>query len=571
MTSSQDVPHPGIQIHGDQAPSHSDQDLTSDLINPSEEGRASEERVKDEGAGDTEGSQQAEAQSMEEVQATSQADGMNDVNNPAEPSPRVKGADEVEGTGKAIVSQETEAKSKEDAQATSQLDEKLMDDLINPPEESRGSERAANGTETAKEVEVSPKSDVNNKEEAQAPSQVDEQAMDLLVAPPEESRRGSEAVEGAEEQRKVVESETKTPRRNHVEIDLNDEETRPDGGVKLMHKAANTPNGTSHQVGQNGIVSADNSQSRISRAAKQVDELCTRSPHAAARYNTLSKLRKHIEEQRFNTRDASGFTPLHFAACYGHAEAVGLLLQAKALVNEASQQGWSPLHVASRNGHHRCIVELLEAGSNLGLEDKLGMTALHNASCCVTDEGHKCVQELLQRGANVNQLDADGWTPLHFAARFNNVSAVLKLLEHNADPNKTDRDRWTPLHNSARNGRNRCVQELLDHGADLFLTTRYGETALHIACRKGKSKVVEKIMNGVEKLGSGKLTKLLSLTDIEGRTPEDVASSEYIRSLLRRETRRGSSYDFVPELTKAPSFDASRVKKKKGSAACTIL
>ncbi|EKX39037.1 hypothetical protein GUITHDRAFT_89222 [Guillardia theta CCMP2712] len=199
------------------------------------------------------------------------------------------------------------------------------------------------------------------------------------------------------------------------------------------------------------------------------------------------------------------------------------------------------------------------------------MSALHNASCCVTDQGYQCVVELLKRGANVNQLDADNWTPLHFAARFNNVSTLLKLLEYNADPNRADRDRWTPLHNSARNGRNRCVQELIDHGADLFLTTRYGETALHIACRKGKSKVVEKIMNSIEKLGTGKLTNLLMCQDVEGRTAEDVASSEYIRSLLRRETRRGSSYDFVPELTKSPSFEGTRVKKKKGSAACTIL
>ena len=80
---------------------------------------------------------------------------------------------------------------------------------------------------------------------------------------------------------------------------------------------------------------------------KQIEELCSRSVHAAARYGIMAKLQDHLGDRALsNQKDSAGFTPLHFSACYGHIEALGLLLESQADVNAANEHGWTPLHVA---------------------------------------------------------------------------------------------------------------------------------------------------------------------------------------------------------------------------------
>ncbi len=49
-------------------------------------------------------------------------------------------------------------------------------------------------------------------------------------------------------------------------------------------------------------------------------------------------------------QDHAGFTPLHFAACYGHVDCVQYLLDHRADIAAESLHGWTPLHVAARAG-----------------------------------------------------------------------------------------------------------------------------------------------------------------------------------------------------------------------------
>jgi hypothetical protein len=115
-----------------------------------------------------------------------------------------------------------------------------------------------------------------------------------------------------------------------------------------------------------------------------------------------------------------------------------------------------------------------------------------------------------------------------------------RILQAGADLNVQDVDGWTAIHNSARNGRNRCVTKLLEKGASMMIKTRWEETPLHVACRKGKAKIVAEMVSFAkqQKTGGapGDLYKsLLSAKDSEGRTPEDLSSSEHIRGILRGE------------------------------------
>jgi ankyrin repeat protein len=49
-----------------------------------------------------------------------------------------------------------------------------------------------------------------------------------------------------------------------------------------------------------------------------------------------------------NPQDKSGFTPLHFAACYGRESVVEWLVGQGSNVEAKNELEWTALHVASR-------------------------------------------------------------------------------------------------------------------------------------------------------------------------------------------------------------------------------
>jgi len=307
--------------------------------------------------------------------------------------------------------------------------------------------------------------------------------------------------------------------------------------------------------------------------------MAKRSPLAAARFGELDLLSTHAVDGKLELRDALHFSPLHFAACYGHAEATSLILRSGVDPDPVSVQGWTPLHLASRNGHAGCVKSLLQHKADVTLVDEWKATALHNG--CAS--GNSDVVELLIHArAPPNAQDVDGWGPLHFAARTNNVDACVLLLRNGAEPNLADADGWTPAHNSARNGRNRCVQVLIEHQADICATTRMAETPLHIACRKGKSRVVSILVNSAERQNI--LNKVLQMRDKDRLTAEEIPSSDFIRSILAGNPSRtgADTYTKAPTDGSAdrhssggsgmlgPMMPAPGAEQKK-SGACTIL
>lgn len=126
----------------------------------------------------------------------------------------------------------------------------------------------------------------------------------------------------------------------------------------------------------------------------------------------------------------------------------------------------------------------------------------------------------------------------------------------------------------------------------MMVKTRWEETPLHVACRKGKAKIVEEMVSFAkqQKTGGapGEMYKtLLAAKDSEGRTPEDLSSSEHIRGILRGEgIERGyeiptsMSMMTLPRgatltnFTGSPNGQAITESLRKGagmSRTCTIL
>ena len=56
---------------------------------------------------------------------------------------------------------------------------------------------------------------------------------------------------------------------------------------------------------------------------------------------------------------------MNWAAYYGHTEAVGLLIQARADLERSDYAGRAPIHNSAQNGHFKIVGMLIEAKANL--------------------------------------------------------------------------------------------------------------------------------------------------------------------------------------------------------------
>ncbi len=155
------------------------------------------------------------------------------------------------------------------------------------------------------------------------------------------------------------------------------------------------------------------------------------------------------DPQAGNRRGVGGSTPLMYAALYGDAAAVRLLL---------------------------------ESGANPNIRNDSGATALMWAV-----EDPEKTRLLLDRGADANARSQDGRTPLLIAADQYGASPVVKLLiDHGASPSVKAMESGfggvSPLAQAARAGDAASMRLLIEHGAGV---TDAGAQALYFSRKSG--------------------------------------------------------------------------------------
>lgn len=245
--------------------------------------------------------------------------------------------------------------------------------------------------------------------------------------------------------------------------------------------------------------------------------------YQAIRNDNAGDLKALIGSQDVNTKDSRGATPLMYAAAFGNAEQMKLLLESGADVNTQNafhataliwaggdavksrmlinhgadinvrtQQGRTALMAAAkRNGNPDLVRLLLEKGADVKTP---GDTTLIPAAQSGDVE---IMRLLIESGADVNCFSSRlGDTPLMYAAGSDNVEAVRLLLSKGANPNAALKNitrviggsilamgigKQTPLMWAAPTASPGLIRALIDAGANVNAQDVQGMSPLMLA------------------------------------------------------------------------------------------
>ena len=172
----------------------------------------------------------------------------------------------------------------------------------------------------------------------------------------------------------------------------------------------------------------------------------------------------HRQKEIANLLVARGAMLTLFEACAaGELDRVERLVDSGASVNAYSDDGWTPIHLAAFFGHAQ-VAELLlahDADVRARSRNQTGNTPLHAA---LAANQSLIAGLLIGNGADLNAADAAGWRPLHLAAANNSVDVMKTLIAQGADPAATNADGLTPL----------AVASQRDHREAAALLERHG-------------------------------------------------------------------------------------------------
>ena len=229
-----------------------------------------------------------------------------------------------------------------------------------------------------------------------------------------------------------------------------------------------------------------------------------------------------------------GYTALHYAAAYGQAELLRLLLEKSPNEIYLDHDPVHPIHLAVLQDNADCVNLVLNhisqgtnsdsvvilhctdvttiLGKGRSFSDQLGtlqealdrvvnvqvredssvwywngkpfpskFTSAKPLHIAASIGGLQIGSMLLAHGASIGSLDGKYATPLHYAADHDRIAMVNLLLEAGANPNALDRILRSPAMRAAMQGHVNCIRVLLEAGADIQVRDEWGRTALRLA------------------------------------------------------------------------------------------
>jgi uncharacterized protein len=150
----------------------------------------------------------------------------------------------------------------------------------------------------------------------------------------------------------------------------------------------------------------------------------------AAQTGNLVRLQELLDRNRdfANLPDEGGYTPLHYAGYFGHADSARYLITIGADVTALSLDPLrnQPIHAAAASGSDEIVQLLLDAGADPNAVQAGQWTPLHAAA----EKGHAhVVRLLLERGAQPDAQSISGATPRSLAEGKGHAEVVALLAQ----------------------------------------------------------------------------------------------------------------------------------------------
>ena len=269
--------------------------------------------------------------------------------------------------------------------------------------------------------------------------------------------------------------------------------------------------------------------------------------HRLTQTTDVRKLEQMLEKEDVNLKDIHDWTPLHYAAAKGSADAIEILLEHQAHVNAPDILEWTPLHYACQRGDTSIVQRLVQKDAELDVRSRGGVAPLH----CAAMNGHvDVVYSMIKAGAALDVLDASRNTLLHHAAgKGHETMAKLLASELGADSEARDRGGRRPLHHAAGKGHEAMVMLLANElGADKEAKDVWGQRPLHHAAGKGYEAMVRLLV----KLGANKEAK-----DDSGWTPLYHAVVIEHEAMVRLLVKLGADKEAKDDSSRTPLYYAA--------------
>jgi ankyrin repeat protein len=200
------------------------------------------------------------------------------------------------------------------------------------------------------------------------------------------------------------------------------------------------------------------------------------------------------------------------AAAVGSIDDITAMLDADpSLVNSQDEYGTPPLHIAAEQWRDDVVRLLLERGADAVLTDRHQDTALHKLAI-------RSFDPVLWWGEVAEGPDARCFDPVR------QIAAAELLVQRGADVRARNWRKLTPLHRAVRANRLEYVRFLLAHGADVNAADVAGDTPLRRAVTDPQRSAVaeELIAHGAD----------VNARDKKGRSVLQLARGRAMRELL---------------------------------------
>ena len=236
------------------------------------------------------------------------------------------------------------------------------------------------------------------------------------------------------------------------------------------------------------------------------------SIHEAVRKGNIEAVKQHLDSGTdVNLKgDQMKWTPLHWAAYWGHMEIAEILLSAGADVNAYNPSGainekdynrGTPLNIATIQGHQVVANLLRKHGGFGGSEDSIWIAA--------QADDLEAFNKHLENGEDLDiEEDISGGTLLHKAASSNSFLVVKRLIQLGVDANPKDGRNRTPLDLAVTFGRDNTAEFLRNNGGK-HETINVSEAVLSVAGRGDVKALKHYVEAGAD----------VNTQDVDGETP----------------------------------------------------